>query len=156
MPSPTWCAANGNRIRAALAWIEPRLEPIGPDRVEKALAVLASTTKHSAGEAPVTWEVRAKEYRRLLGHYSAEVWMHAIDTHRRRCAFWPTIAELEALMKPKDAELRISANRLRKMLGAEPEADPGGKQWADMTDDERAALDALVRETKARLAMAAA
>lgn len=152
MPATSWCLANIDRIRWSQQWVAKRLEPVDPDTLDRMLAALVATTGHESGERADTWEVVRKEYHRLLGHYSASVWVYAIDEHRRRSKFFPTIAELEALMKSKTDELRVSDYRLRKMLEAKPESqEPAGKRYDELTDAERAALDAKVAEVMRNL-----
>lgn len=156
MPSIEWCIANTDRVRWALGWVERRTQPIARDRFDKAMALLAATTGF-AREDDKVWEVRSDEYFRLLGCYSPEVWAHAVDKCQLGGVMFPKIAELEAIMKPKDAELRTSAYRLRKMLQAaetgkcQPPADD--RRYDEMSDEEKAALDAMLVETKRKLAM---
>lgn len=114
------------------------------------MGALAATTAFEAGERAETWEVIRKEYHRLLGHYSAHVWVDAIDTHRRASPFFPSISQLEALMKPAQDRLRTAEYRLRKML-AGPTPERKTQRYEDLTPEQKAEVDAMVKRTYAHL-----
>lgn len=150
-PSAEWCAANIGYIGRCIAWVDKRRAPVEPETLDKMLAALAATTAFEAGESAETWEVIRKEYRRLLGGYSAHVWVEAIDAHRRTNSFFPSIAQLETLMRPAQDRLGIAAARLRKMQ-AKPNGMTPAQRYGELTPEQKADLDAMVRQTYQALA----
>lgn len=160
-PHPSQCRALVSQIRSALADFEAVNAPAPAGIMDRCLASLAlgCAPRSKDGETETTWRARAVEYKRILGEFPADIWQQACDewmTSGESGRWYPTIAELHAIMKAKASQRERYRQRLARMRDlatakpAEPKAGPP-RRYCDMSPEERAAFDARMAEFKSQL-----
>lgn len=151
MPSKADCRAAAPLLAAAIDQAEGYLGPATDPVMYRCLASLALTCKPSSGDTEAMWRTRASEYARLLGHFPSDIWQDACDewaTTPDVGRWYPTVAELHALMQARLVKRQRVASRLRKM--AEIAAEPD-QQWTEPTAEEKARVSKMVAATTANL-----
>lgn len=92
------------------------------------------------------WRARTAEYVRLLP-YPADIWRDSCDewaTTPDRGRWYPTVAELAALMAPRLTKRRNVVARLRRM--AEIAEQPVEREWTPPTEAEKARVASIVAD----------
>ncbi|MCH7707040.1 MAG: ERAP1-like C-terminal domain-containing protein [Myxococcales bacterium] len=100
VPADTWIERHEQTLRKALADLQAALTPADEGFIREKLAVLA-TYKGSRAGVPAEWELRRREYVRLLDHYPADIWQDALDEWALGSRWFPDLSELNELMNPK-------------------------------------------------------
>jgi hypothetical protein len=155
-------------IRGALSDLKLHMAPALKPEVAEQLARLQSLTVHRDAEQ-IDWKLRAMEYHRLLSHYPADIWRDAIDEwlqNPEQGKWFPTIADLTALMGKRMYERKLMIDRLEKMAKPRPANDFEPKEprekrlrtvidaWKGLSDDTMAkgVLGASARNAEIELA----
>ena len=116
-PSDQWIKRHEQALRTAFADLQAALRPADETFIREKLAVLA-TYKGSRAGVPAEWELRRREYVRLLGHYPADIWEGALDEWMLGSRWFPDLSELNELMHPKLIERRRYVELIEAMLKA--------------------------------------
>ena len=130
VPADTWIERHEQTLRKALADLQAALTPADEGFIREKLAVLA-TYKGSRAGVPAEWELRRREYVRLLDHYPADIWQDALDEWALGSRWFPDLSELNELMNPKLIERRIRVERLVAMLRQMAEPEPACTVWRE-------------------------
>lgn len=129
--------------------LEQALAP-APDFVKlQWLAQLAKLTGGNASLAEILERIKA---------LAADLDYPALcftDATRRDAAyrfkFFPTFAELARFLEEVQAPYRDRVRRLKRVAGANVEAEQRGRAWHELTDDERRAHEQLMERVRERL-----
>ena len=149
-PTPSQCRALAARASSALVLLEESFQPADDVTMSRCLASIALTCAPRAGgaETESTWRARAHEYKRLLGEFPADIWQKACDawSTTEGKVFYPTTAELHALMQRFAEERRRRIRRLKRMLElAKPKPEEEHNlRYNELSPEQRAQFDATM------------
>lgn len=110
-------------IAQSIAATKALLTPASPDEISVFLGEMAVCLAAPEGTAQ-EWTTRTRVYRDLLGHYPRDVWAAAARKCLLTNRFFPSISELETIMRDLAAPRHALLSRLER-LAAVRDADPG-------------------------------
>src|SRR5262245_57014628 len=100
LPSKETCQSLLSSARARIVLLRRALTPASAGVMSVCLGRLVRGTR-MADEDQQGWTARAAEYQRLLARYPADIWFSSSDEVMLASTWFPSIAELDAVMRPK-------------------------------------------------------
>jgi hypothetical protein len=145
LPEWRWIQANRHDVVDAVASLRVHLEPAPQPFIRQLLARLFVVCKAPSGASSDEARIRTAEMLRLLGHYPADIWQEAADDWMRSSGWYPTVADLEAIMRPLLGERTRMLSRGEDILAARKPDRP------QLSGDEKLRVDGKIARFKETL-----
>lgn len=150
----TLTAEQIGQAKRALPAAEATLRPASRETISKWLVVLGSLCAGQTSAADAKTKISA--YAQLLQVPEAVLTKETLREAGEHFRWLPSFAEISAFLEEKAGPMKRLVQRLEAIANAKPSLPPPptGKAWSELSDDEKAALQAKVDAVKDDLSRA--